>query len=136
MKKNFYCFMMRIMEKKRSFYYKTRQQVLDSWWHRANTIIFYFDLIEHYIKTHKIKNFKIEYTKEKRWRFDITCRWWDDTIFDMVYNLERATEHICIKCWSPGKLRWNIWWVLPLCTYHYILNRIQFYINKIKRWLI
>ena len=123
------------MGKKRKFYYETRQQVLDRRWTRADTIVFYFDMIDHYLKIHKIKDFEITYTKEKRWRFDITCSWWDDTVWEMVGNLEDATTKICIKCWRPGKLRWKLWRVVPLCIRHYIPTIISITFRKRKRKL-
>lgn len=121
---------------KRTFTEYTRQDIIEQRWHRADTIIFFYDLMQHYIVTNKIKNFKITYTKEKYGRYDITWMWWDKTLDNIVSVLENSTEQICIKCWWKWKLRRDLWWVVPLCTYHYILDRIQFYFNRLKRWLI
>ena len=124
------------MKNKRSFYYETREEVISRRWHRADTIIFYFDVIEHYIKRNKIKWFKITYTKEKYGRFDITWMWWDEWIHNLTNALETATEEICVECWAPGILRRRLWWVVPLCWRHYYPRIISITLRKRKLKLI
>ena len=124
------------MKNKRSFYHETKQEIIDRRKHRADTIIFYFDVMEHYIKQKKIKNFKITYTKEKYWRYDITWMWWDKWLDDLIFALEDATTKICIECWAPGILRRKLWWVIPLCWRHYYLRIISITLRKRKLKLI
>ena len=123
--------------KKRSFTEYTEKQLnMFTGWY--DIIIEYFDKIEKYILDNDYKNknwydFKIEYIKEKYWRFDMTLSWFDDYLFDLCNELEKKSEETCIVCWKPWEVRYDLGWYLSLCDEHYKEKKDKmhvFYVNK------
>ena len=50
-----------------------------------------------------------------------------DKVHDIITAFSQASEQTCLKCGTAGKIRGDLYWILPLCDTHYeeTLKRVK-----------